>query len=177
MLFKGQHGIKYFSQYQRISRNIMFKSVLIVCIGNICRSPVAEGLLKHYSEKYNLDLDVASAGVHALVGDNPQPHSQEMAVAHNLDISDYYAEQITQEMVSHYELIIALDEFIRKDLLHRYPFAAGKIKKLGFLNNNMDIDDPYKKDKTAFVQMYADIDLCLQTWVEKVWQAPMVSQA
>lgn len=148
----------------------MFKSVLVVCIGNICRSPVLEGLLKHYSDKYQLGLTVASAGVHAMVGDHPQPYSQELARQHGVDISGYYAEQITQEMVDQYEIIIALDEIIRKDLLQRYPYAAGKIKKLGFLNNNMDIDDPYKKDKTAFVQMYADIELCLQSWLEKIWQ-------
>lgn len=148
----------------------MFKSVLIICIGNICRSPVAEGLLKRYSEKYHLDLEVASAGVHALVGDNPQPHSLAIAAAHDLDITDYCAEQVTQEMMTNYELVIALDEFVREDLLHRYPFAAGKIKKLGFLNNNMDVEDPYKKDKEAFVTMYADIDLCLHSWLKKVWQ-------
>lgn len=147
----------------------MFKSVLVVCIGNICRSPVAEALLKHYSDKYQLGLTVASAGVHAMVGQNPQPHSQELASQHGIDISDYCAEQITQEMVNQYELIIALDDFIRQDLLQRYPFAAGKIKKLGFLNDDIDIDDPYKKDKTAFVQMYSDIEDCLQSWLEKVW--------
>ena len=148
----------------------MFKSVLVVCIGNICRSPVLEALLKYYSDQHQLGLKVASAGVCAMVGDPPQPYSQELARQHGINIADYYAEQITPEMAQEYELIIALDEIVRNDLLHRFPFASGKIKKLGFLNDNMDIEDPYKKDKPAFVKMYADIELCLQSWLEKVWQ-------
>lgn len=147
----------------------MFKSVLFVCVGNVCRSPVAEGLLKHYSEKYNLGLRVASAGVHALVGEPAQPYSIEVAKENGIDISEHRAEQITQEMVFNHEIIIVLDEIIRKDVINRYPFAAGKVKKLGFLNNDIDIEDPYKKGKGEFVGMYSEVERCLGSWLTKIF--------
>lgn len=151
----------------------MFKSVLFVCIGNICRSPAAEGLLKHYSDMYNLDLRVSSAGVHALVGQSPQPHSQAVCAEHGVDISGYRAEQVTQEMILNNDLCIVLDEVVRRDLVSRYPFATGKVKKLGFLDDEMDIDDPYRKDKSAFDEMYYNIDHCLKSWLRKIWSVEL----
>lgn len=148
----------------------MFNSVLFVCIGNVCRSPVGEGLLKKYATEHGLDIKVGSAGVHALVGEPPQPYSQEVSLEHGLDISSYMAEQITQEMVYEHELIIVLDSMVREILLKKYPFAAGKISKLGRFDNNMDIVDPYKKAKQAFANMYDNMDKCVKNWLKAVWQ-------
>lgn len=148
----------------------MFNSVLFVCIGNVCRSPVGEGMLKKYAAEHQLDIKVGSAGVHALVGEQPQPYSQEVSLEHGLDISDYMAEQITQEIVYEYELIIVLDSMVREILLKKYPFAAGKVSKLGRFDNEMDIVDPYKKPKQAFTNMYDNMDKCVKSWLKAVWQ-------
>jgi protein-tyrosine phosphatase len=147
----------------------MFKSVLVVCIGNVCRSPVGEALFKKYSEQYQLDLKVASAGVHALVGENPQPYSQEVASEHGLNVSSYFAEQITHEMVCEYELILVLDSVVRGILLKKYPFVAGKVSKFGRFENDRDIVDPYRKPKEAFSRMYDDIEQCTKSWLKAVW--------
>jgi protein-tyrosine phosphatase len=147
----------------------MFKSVLFVCIGNICRSPVAEGMLKHYSERYGLGLKVESCGVHAMVGQHPQPYSIEVAAAHSIDVSMYQARQITHDMLASADLVFALDHLVLDRIVQRFPFAVGKVKKLGFLENDRDIEDPYRKNKDAFVEMYKNMDLCLRSCLKKLW--------
>ena len=147
----------------------MFKSVLFVCVGNICRSPVAEGVLKYYSAQYGLGLQVSSCGVYAMVGQHPQPHSIAIAAEQGIDIADYVAKQITLEMVREFELILALDQPVLADVSRRFPFAVGKIKKLGFLENNQDVADPYRKGKEDFIEMYADISRYMHLWMKQMW--------
>lgn len=148
----------------------MFKTILFVCIGNICRSPVAEGLLKQYSDQYDLNLSVSSCGVHAMVGQAPQPYSIELAAVHGIDISLYQAKQISLEMVTCAELILVLDDVVLREVIAHFPFAIGKVKKLAFLEKNEDVVDPYRKDKKAYVDMYQHIDQCLQTCLTRLWK-------
>ncbi len=148
----------------------MFRTLLVVCVGNICRSPVAEGLLKKYSDQYHLDLAVSSCGVRAMIGQAPAPYSIELAADGGVDISEYQAKQINLDMVTKAELILVLDESILKEVIARFPFAMGKVKKLSFLNNNEDVVDPYCKDRDAFVDMYQHIDQCIQACLKRLWR-------
>jgi protein-tyrosine phosphatase len=147
----------------------MFNSVLMLCIGNVCRSPVAEGLLKDYSIKFNLGLTISSAGIQALVGQMAQPHSIEVAREHDIDISTHFAQQLTDKMVRDNELILIMDDIIRTATMPRFPLATGKMKWLGHFNQQ-EIVDPYRQPKAAFDTMYTHIDDCLKQWLEKVWK-------
>lgn len=150
--------------------NNMFNTILFVCVGNICRSPVAEGLLKKYSDQYHLNLTISSCGVRAMIGRAPQPYSIELAAEHGIDITDYRAKQITLDMVTKSELILVLDDIILNDVLARFPFAMGKVKKLAFLEQNEDVADPYQQDKDAFIKMYQHIDTCIQSCLKRLWK-------
>lgn len=154
--------------------NNMFNTILFVCVGNICRSPVAEGLLKKYSDQYHLNLTVSSCGVHAMIGDTPQPYSIELATEHGIDISDYRAKQISLNMVTKAELILALDKIILKDVVTQFPFAIGKVKKLSFLDDNSDVLDPYRKDRDAFAEMYQHIDRSVQACLKRLWKVSIL---
>lgn len=145
----------------------MFQSVLILCIGNICRSPVAEGLLKKLSDQHQLNLRVSSAGVYAMVDESAQPYSIEVARDNALDIASHRARQLTAEIISSHDLVLVTDEGVRKIAMQQYPFATGKIKKLGHFNQK-EILDPYRQPKEAFEKMYLDIEDCLQDWVKKI---------
>lgn len=147
----------------------MFQSVLVLCIGNICRSPVAEGILKKYAEQYHLNLSISSAGVHAMLDQGAQPHSISVADEHNIDITSHQAKQVTIEMMHEHELILVADDTVRKIASQQYPFATGKIKRIGHFRHE-DIQDPYLKAKSYFDIMYQHLDLCLQDWLRKVWQ-------
>lgn len=147
----------------------MFKSVLVLCIGNICRSPVMEGLLKKYSDQHNLGLSISSAGVHAMVDEPAQPYSIEISEKNNIDISTHRARQVTADMIVNHDIILVTDETVRKIAIQQFPMAMGKIKKLGDFRH-LEISDPYRQPKEAFKQMYIDIDNCMQDWLQKVWK-------
>jgi len=147
----------------------MFESVLFVCVGNICRSPLAEGLLKHYAKQCQIAVRVNSAGICALVGDPPQPHSQAVARMHGFDIAQYHAMQISHDMVVSHDLILALDTVVYDALVKAHSFAIGKIKRLGFFHKNIDIADPYQKDRPAFDEMYVHVNDCIKGLIRKLW--------
>lgn len=147
----------------------MFQSVLVLCIGNICRSPVAEGILKKMSARHQLNLIISSAGVHAMVDDPAQPHSIAVAQEHEIDITNHQARQLTADILNQHELVLVTDETVRKIAMQQHPFAAGKIKKIGNFRNK-EIDDPYQKPKQYFDIMYTDLENCLQDWMQKVWK-------
>jgi protein-tyrosine phosphatase len=146
----------------------MFKSVLILCIGNICRSPVAEGLLKKMSEQHQLGLSVSSAGVHAIIDDPAQPNSLAVANEHGIDITSHRARQLTAEIINAHDLVLVTDEMVRKIAMQQFPFATGKIKLMGNFRH-FEIVDPYRKPKANFDTMYVDIENCLKDWLQKIW--------
>lgn len=85
--------------------------ILTVCLGNICRSPLAEGLLRREIEARGLDWTVDSAGTgnwHA--GDNPDPRSVAVAGTYGLDISDQRARQLSPDDLDQFDLVLAMDE-------------------------------------------------------------------
>lgn len=71
------------------------KSIIFVCLGNICRSPLAEGIAKEYAKKNNLDIKIASAGTGSWhIGDAPCENSIKVAKQNGIDISKQKAQQI-----------------------------------------------------------------------------------
>ena len=86
--------------------------VLFVCMGNICRSPTAQGVFRKMVTDANLDASVAvdSAGTHAYhIGEAPDPRAQAAAKRRGVDISDLRARQVTVDDFSEYDLILAMD--------------------------------------------------------------------
>ena len=84
--------------------------VLMVCLGNICRSPLAEGILREKIESKNLQWEVDSAGTGSWhVGNPPDPRSILIASKHNIDISNLMARQFTPADLDTFDLILAMD--------------------------------------------------------------------
>lgn len=87
--------------------------VLMVCMGNICRSPLAHGLFEHQIREAGLGerVHVDSAGTHAYhVGEPPDPRSQETARGHGIDLSVQRARQVVAEDIVEYDYVLAMDE-------------------------------------------------------------------
>jgi protein-tyrosine phosphatase len=123
--------------------------VLMVCLGNICRSPLAHGILQSHIDALNLDWEVDSAGTSAWhVGRQPDHRSIAIARDHGIDISNQRARQFTSVDLEYYDVIYVMDssnyQSVRQlDHTNRY---ANKIKLL--LNNvypeeNRAVPDPY----------------------------------
>ena len=141
----------------------MFSSILILCIGNICRSPLAEVQLKFLLK--NTDIKIASAGLHAMHNYPASDHSQTIAQAAGLDLSQHKAQQATQALLKTADLILVMTERQLKEVHQDFPQTRGKV----FLVHKMpptDIPDPYQQEKAAFDYAWTLIQAGLDQWAE-----------
>lgn len=143
----------------------MVQSLLTVCIGNICRSPIAEGLFRHYAEEQGLDMRVASAGLGALVNHPADAFSVELMNEIGIDISAHRARQITPEIVAESELIITMETWQQRKVEEQFPFARGRVFAIGKWSQ-LEIADPYKKPREAFEEAFSGIQKAYADWLE-----------
>lgn len=120
------------------------QKILFVCLGNICRSPLAEGIAKAYIQKHNLNIECDSCGTSSFhEGEAPCQNSIKVAKKHNIDISMQRSRPITSKDFQNFDYIIALDESNKADLLSMGVMQE-KITKLGdYGYNGEDVPDPY----------------------------------
>lgn len=136
--------------------------ILMVCLGNICRSPLAEGILENKLSHQNLQWTVDSAGTGAYhVGEKPDPRSRAIAKKHGLDISKQRARQLTANDLEEFDLIFAMDTSNKKNILKltNKPEQREKVHLiLEFTGaNDLDVPDPYWNDN-GFEQVYKMLD-------------------
>ena len=140
-----------------------FDNILVVCVGNICRSPMAEALLKQRFPNKNID----SAGVGALVGHPADPAALEIMTEQQLDITKHVAKQLDEILAKNADIIFTMSDGQTTWIEERWPFCRGKTFKLGHWKNK-DIADPYKHEMSAFETAYQDIVESLEQWADKV---------
>jgi len=140
-----------------------FDNILVVCVGNICRSPMAEALLKRRYPHKNID----SAGVGALVGHSADPAALEIMAGQEIDITNHVAKQIDENLAKKVDLIFTMSDSQTKWIEERWPFCRGKTFKLGHWQDK-DIADPYKHEMSAFETAYQDIVISLEQWADKI---------
>ena len=98
--------------------------VLFVCMGNICRSPTAEGVFRHMVKQINAEdeIQIDSAGTHAYhVGNPPDTRAQEAARKRNIDLSGQRARRVSKDDFAEFDYVIAMDESNKDDLLAICP--------------------------------------------------------
>lgn len=140
-----------------------FDNILVVCVGNICRSPMAEALLKQRYPRKNID----SAGVGALVGHSADAAALEIIAKQKIDITSHVAKQIDENLAKTADIIFTMSDGQTKWIEERWPFCRGKTFKLGHWTNK-DIADPYKHEMSAFETAYQDIVDSLEQWADKI---------
>ena len=140
-----------------------FDHILVVCVGNICRSPMAEALLKQRFPNKIID----SAGVGALVGHPADPAALEIMTNQQIDITTHVAKQIDEQLAKKVDLIFTMSDGQTKWIEERWGFCRGKTFKLGHWMDK-DIADPYKHEMSAFETAYQDIVDGLEQWADKI---------
>jgi protein-tyrosine phosphatase len=145
----------------------MFNKILIVCIGNICRSPVAEGMLKNWLASQNSTVTVSSAGISAMVNHPAAPLSVSLSKTRSIDISSHRARQITEEMVRDADLILVMEQFQKKKIETLFPFALGKVFLLGKWDN-FEVPDPYTGFESDYVHAVDLIEKGINSWQKKI---------
>jgi protein-tyrosine phosphatase len=133
---------------------------LLVCLGNICRSPTAEGVLRHLAARGSprLALEIDSAGTADYhIGAPPDPRSQRAALRRGIDISGLRAQQINAEDFAHFDFILAMDGNNLKALNAMRPkhsrAQVGLFLKYAPELGLLEMPDPYYRDADAFEQV------------------------
>ena len=120
--------------------------ILMVCLGNICRSPLAEGIMQHLSDQQHLGWHIDSAGTgNWHVGEGPDRRSVRAARNHGIDISNQVCRQFRRSDFSDFDRILVMDKYNRSDVLAMAPNEQAA-KKVGLLMGDSEVPDPYYDD-------------------------------
>jgi protein-tyrosine phosphatase len=142
--------------------------MLVVCVGNICRSPMAEGVFRQaFVEVNNFESRIRSAGLGALVGHPPDPKAIQLMMEKGIDISDHRARQLNQEMIRKSDLILVMELDQKNTIEEIEPTARGKVFRLGEWGG-FDIPDPYQKEIHIFEKTLILIEQGVSQWIKKL---------
>ena len=144
----------------------MIRHILVVCVGNICRSPMAEALLKRALRGQD-EFTVESAGLGALVGHPASEHSVELMAEVGEDITAHRARQIHPDMVRDADLVLVMETGHKRAIDDADPTARGKVHRLGEWQG-VDVDDPYRQPRAAYEDALRDIEKGVASWAEKI---------
>lgn len=144
----------------------MFNRILIVCVGNICRSPTAEHLLRESLQ--GTDIAVGSAGLSALVGHPIDSTALAILRQHGHQPHPHRARQVTAELVHEANLILVMEHSQIQSVIRLAPEARGKTFLLGKWQSDQEIPDPYRKGPLAFERAYALIESTVAPWGERL---------
>lgn len=143
------------------------KSIIFVCLGNICRSPIAEGVAKKYAKENSLDLEIASAGTGDWhIGEAPCENSIKVSKENGVDISAQRAQKVKVEDFSNYDLLVGLDD---SNVSNLKKLGAKNVLKLGsFGYEGADVPDPYFFDGfEGFDKVFEMIDTCVKNLIKE----------
>ncbi|WP_416051298.1 low molecular weight phosphotyrosine protein phosphatase [Cupriavidus basilensis] len=141
----------------------MIRSILVVCIGNTCRSPMAQGLLRHALP----GCTVSSAGLAPLEGAAADPHTVRLLEEDGLDLSGHRARTVDEDMINGADLVLVMDTEQREALERQYPQARGKVYRLcEFMH--ADVPDPYGCSQNMFRIVLGLIRQGVDSWSVRI---------
>ncbi len=149
---------------QRTGYYICFMKILMVCLGNICRSPLAEGILKDKAKQAGLNWTIASAGTNGYhSGEPPHPLSQKVAKMNGIDISQQKKRRFTADDFVKYDIIYALSDDVLRDMkvIAQNKFDDSKVKLLMnelIPGKNIDVPDPWYGEEPGYHIVFNMLD-------------------
>ena len=147
--------------------------ILMVCLGNICRSPIAEGIMKQKIQENKLDWEVDSAGTESYhVGEAPHRFSQKICLLRGIDISAQRARRFTKADFDRFDKIYALANDVYEEINSIGGKDAQMEKVTLFVNelrpgNNEDVPDPYYGGEEGYTLVYELIEQTCEVIVDK----------
>lgn len=150
--------------------------ILMVCLGNICRSPLAEGILQHKAQQAGLDWTVDSAGTNGYhIGEAPHHLSQKVALLNGIDISHQRARRFSGADFDRYDKIYAMAGDVVEEMkrLAKNKFQPARVDLL--MNelhpgSNLDVPDPWYGTEPGYHEVYRMIDEACDRIIEQYVQ-------
>jgi len=146
--------------------------ILVVCTGNIFRSPLAAAYLKELLPKANfLSIEVASAGLYAQPGNKPVDIALRLAKEDGLNISNHSSNPLTPELLRDSKIILVMEKFHKSFIENIYPDAEGKVFLIGSFykakkTDDIDITDPFGADFATCKKVWERIKKGLEIFVD-----------
>lgn len=144
----------------------------MVCLGNICRSPLAEGILKSKIDSNKVVVDSAGTG-HWHIGNKPDPRSIEVAKKHQLDITNQRGRQFSKQDFDNFDYIFVMDTSNKENVLSLARNDSDKEKVHLILdelfpNENVDVPDPYYGGGQGFESVYQMLEEACENIVNRL---------
>jgi protein-tyrosine phosphatase len=144
----------------------MTQRLLVVCTGNICRSPIAAAALRQSMP----DASVVSAGLHAVVGREIDADSASAALAQGIKLDPHAAQQFTDELGRDADYILVMEARHRHEIMRRWPHLGGKTFLLGYFEAGKEIPDPYRRGLAMHQHMVSLVLESVGHWVVRLEQ-------
>jgi len=143
---------------------VKIASVLVVCVGNICRSPLAERALAQALP----GLTVRSAGLAAVVGAGADETALAVAAEAGVDLAGHVARQVTAEIAAGADLILVMEPAHRAEIARRYPQLSGRTLLFDHWTGARGIPDPYRKPETFHREVRDQILAAATAWTRRL---------
>lgn len=142
----------------------MFSNILVVCVGNICRSPMAACLFR--DGLTGKGITVASAGIGALVDHPIDPLAEAALELHGHAYLEHRAQQLQRTHLQEADLILVAEKKLLEPVYKIGAEARGKTFVLGKWQNDRDIPDPYRQSRAVFEHTYVLVEEAVMAWVK-----------
>jgi protein-tyrosine phosphatase len=146
----------------------LIETVLVVCVGNVCRSPVAAQLLATGLIRNRSNITVSSAGISAMAGREIDPIAAEVAKERGMVLQPHAARQFTTDMGKKSNLILVMEPGHGKYILQKSPQLSGRVMLFDHWTGARGISDPYKQSREFHEMIFARLSDAAQAWVEKL---------
>ncbi len=148
--------------------------IMFICTGNICRSAMAEGMLKKMLQEEKIEAEICSCGIYAETGDEVTYNAIDAMKDYDVDITSHKATNIRDSKIKEMDIILCATNTHKQNVLYLYPELKGKVytmKEYAGIDKegqDLDIKDPWGYDLNVYKHCAKEIKECLEKIVEKL---------